>query len=134
MNWRAQMLPVLCNGLPSKEAASRLSPEEQRQIARLPHPSAEQISRFSPLAHIMKNEIQSPVYLVHGTEDDLIPWQQSQRTYEALIAAGVDAGISVLDGQPHLFDLFSDGDGKKWERIIEAFDFVFRHLGVASKQ
>ncbi|QGA14805.1 hypothetical protein EYB26_002461 [Talaromyces marneffei] len=131
MNWRGQMLPVLFNGLPSKTAAHQLSPEEQKQLACLPQPSPEQIAKFSPLAHIVKNEVQSPTYLVHGTEDDLIPWQQSQRTYEALVAAGVDAGISVLEGQPHLFDLFSDGDGKKWERILEAFDFVFRHLGVA---
>lgn len=134
MNWRGQMLPVLANGLPSKDASRKLSTEEQKQIARLPQPSSEQIARFSPLAHIVKNEVHSPTYLVHGTEDDLIPWQQSQRTYEALVAAGVDAGISVLEGQPHLFDLFSDGDGKKWERILEAFDFIFRHLGIASKQ
>ncbi|KAL2821206.1 hypothetical protein BJX63DRAFT_427879 [Aspergillus granulosus] len=134
MNWRAQMLPVLFNGLPSKNAARQLSAEEQRQLARLPQPSPEQIARVSPLAHIVKGEVRSPTYLVHGTKDDLIPWQQSQRTYEALVAAGVDAGISVLEGQPHLFDLFSDGDGKKWEQILKAFDFVFRHLGVASKQ
>jgi dipeptidyl aminopeptidase/acylaminoacyl peptidase len=131
MNWRGQMLPVLASGLPSKDTARQLPVEEQGQLARLPQPSLEQIARFSPLAHIVRGEVRSPTYLVHGTEDDLIPWQQSQRTYEALVAAGVDAGISVLEGQPHLFDLFSDGDGKKWERIVEAFDFVFQHLGVA---
>ena len=113
MNWRGQMLPVLSNGLPSKEAFRKLSAEEQKQITRLPQPSPEQIARFSPLAHIVKNEVHSPTYLVH---------------------AGVDAGISVLEGQPHLFDLFSDGDGKKWERILEAFDFIFQHLGITSQQ
>jgi dipeptidyl aminopeptidase/acylaminoacyl peptidase len=133
MNWRAQMLPVLFNGLPSMNAAQELSAEQQKQLSRLPQPTADQIAKFSPFAHIVKNEVSSPTYLVHGTEDDLIPWQQSQRTYEALVAAGVDAGISVLDGQPHLFDLFSDGDGKKWERMVEAFDFVFKHLGVAKQ-
>ncbi|KAL2844378.1 hypothetical protein BJY01DRAFT_248203 [Aspergillus pseudoustus] len=134
MNWRGQMLPVLFNGLPSKKKSSHLSAQEARQLARLPQPSPAQIALFSPLAHIASGEIRSPTYLVHGTEDDLIPWQQSQRTYEALVAAGVDAGISVLEGQPHLFDLFSDGDGKKWERILEAFEFVFKHLGVVPRQ
>ncbi|KAL3458979.1 hypothetical protein BJX64DRAFT_291639 [Aspergillus heterothallicus] len=129
MNWRAQMLPVLYNGLPSKKSAGAT----QTQLSRLPQPSASQIATFSPLAHIVAGEIRSPTYLVHGTEDDLIPWTQSQRTYEALVAAGVDAGISVLDGQPHLFDLFSDGDGRKWERILEAFEFVFGKLGVATR-
>jgi dipeptidyl aminopeptidase/acylaminoacyl peptidase len=133
MNWRGQMLPVLWNGLPSRDTVRQLSADERKKFAVLPQPSPEQIAQFSPLAHIAKGEVRSPTYLVHGTEDDLIPWQQSQRTYEALVAAGVDAGISVLDGQPHLFDLFSDGDGKKWERMLEAFDFVFSKIGVAQR-
>ncbi|KAL4961544.1 uncharacterized protein BDV14DRAFT_203730 [Aspergillus stella-maris] len=134
MNWRGQMVAVLANGLPSKTTAQKqnLSGDEIKSLAHLPQPSREQIVQFSPLAHIVKGEIRSPTYLVHGTEDDLIPWEQSQRTYEALVSAGVDAGISVLQGQPHLFDLFSDGDGRKWEKILEAFEFVFRHLGVKS--
>ncbi|KAL4792587.1 hypothetical protein BDV19DRAFT_400519 [Aspergillus venezuelensis] len=134
MNWRGQMVAVLANGLPSKTTAQKqnLSAEDIKAFTHLPQPSREQIAKFSPLAHIAKGEIRSPTYLVHGTEDDLIPWRQSQRTYEALVNAGVEAGISVLEGQPHLFDLFSDGDGRKWERILEAFEFVFRHLGVKS--
>lgn len=127
MNWRGQTLPVLCSSLPAKAAV----PEGQREAyERFPMPSQEQVFEISPYAQIVAGNSRSPTYLVHGTEDDLIPWRQSQRTFEALKAAGVPAGISVLQDQPHLFDLFSDADGKKWEEIIRAYSFVFEHLGV----
>jgi dienelactone hydrolase len=130
MNWRGQTLPVLCNGLPAKDT---IPTEGRMKFASLPQPSPDQIAKISPHAQIVAGNSRSPTYLVHGTEDDLIPWQQSQRTFEALTAAGVDAGIGILQGQPHLFDLFSDADGSKWAAVVEAYDFVFKRIGVVGK-
>ncbi|EAS33665.3 polyketide synthase [Coccidioides immitis RS] len=127
MNWRGQTLPVLCNGLPAKAGVPA---DELKKYECLPQPSPEQIIEISPYAQIVRGKSRSPTYLVHGTDDDLIPWQQAQRTYEALKKAGVPAGISLLEGQPHLFDLFSDADGKKWQAVVEAYAFVFKHVGV----
>ncbi|QVM09346.1 hypothetical protein D8B26_004009 [Coccidioides posadasii str. Silveira] len=127
MNWRGQTLPVLCNGLPAKAGVPA---DELKKYECLPQPSPEQIIEISPYAQIVRGKSRSPTYLVHGTDDDLIPWQQAQRTYEALKKAGVPAGITLLEGQPHLFDLFSDADGKKWQAVVEAYAFVFKHVGV----
>lgn len=38
------------------------------------------------------------------TKDDLIPWQQAQRTYETLCESGVEAELGVVKGAIHLFD------------------------------
>lgn len=137
MNWRGQTLPVLMNGLPCKDTTkssitttNTTEGETNKRFSSLPQPSAEQILQISPYAQIIAGNSRSPTYLVHGTEDDLIPWRQSQRTYDALVAAGVSAGISILQGEPHLFDLFSDGDGKKWEAVVKGYDFLFGHVGV----
>ncbi|KAJ0414363.1 hypothetical protein BJY00DRAFT_318849 [Aspergillus carlsbadensis] len=130
MNWRAQMLPILSNGLARASTNKANNPVSRSALQLLPQPTTQQITRFSPLSHIKLGDYRCPAtYLVHGTNDDLIPWQQSQRTYEALLEAGVEAEIAVLQGEPHLFDLFSDGDGRKWEATEEAFRWVIRRVG-----
>ncbi|KAK2879438.1 Type I Iterative PKS [Arthroderma sp. PD_2] len=129
MNWHGQTLPVLCNGLPAKDA---VLPKKQKEFESLPQPPREQIAEISPYAQISRGKSRSPTYLIHGTNDDLIPWQQSQRTYEALKEAGIPAGISILEGQPHLFDLFSDATGEKQQAVEDAYAFIFKHLRVGA--
>jgi acetyl esterase/lipase len=127
MNWRGQTLPVLCNGLPSKGVGKS---KDQENVENRPQPSREQIVRFSPYANIVNGACRSPTYLVHGTKDDLIPWQQSQRTYEAMQEAGIASGITILQDQPHLFDLFSDATRENWQAVIRAYQFVFEQLHI----
>lgn len=42
-----------------------------------------------------------PTYLVHGEEDRVVPWRQSQRLFDALTAAGVEARIEIIPGADH---------------------------------
>lgn len=96
MNWKGQTLPVLINGL-SHQADRRSHP--------LPPPTREQIQAISPLAQIHSGLYRTPTFIVHGTRDDLIPWQQTQRTYETLRKKGIEAEVRIVEGAVHLFDL-----------------------------
>lgn len=107
MNWHGQTLPVLLHGLPSRTA--KVTGVEMRSMDQ---PSQEEIISISPLAQILRGNYRTPTFLVHGTRDDLIPWQQSQTTYAALTSKGVRAGIKILEGAVHLFDLHRDPDGE----------------------
>jgi acetyl esterase/lipase len=63
-----------------------------------------------------------------GTEDNLIPYQQSQRTYECLKERGVPADIRILEGRVHLFDLYRDSpDNAGWRAVRDGYDFLFDH-------
>ncbi|GKZ28711.1 type I Iterative Polyketide synthase (PKS) [Aspergillus brasiliensis] len=128
MNWRAQTLPVLFRGLPS-QGDDDDDGDNIAQYHDLEQPSTEEIVRASPYAQIVRGTYRSPTHIVFGTEDDLIPWQQAMETVEALQAAGVEAGMTLIEGQPHLFDLFRDADGKRWEAIQPAYRFVFERVG-----
>ncbi|KAG2419498.1 hypothetical protein HFD88_004294 [Aspergillus terreus] len=126
MNWRGQTLPVLFRGLPAKSTVSGNGPaQDTSKYHDMPMPAREEIIKTSPLAQVVRGNYKSPTHIVFGTADDLIPWQQARHTVDAMRQAGVDAELTLLPGEPHLFDLFRDPDGKRWEAIQPAYQFLF---------
>ncbi|KAI1741289.1 hypothetical protein F4680DRAFT_464705 [Xylaria scruposa] len=92
MNWTGQSLPILLGGLPAPSASSGSSLD----YTNLPQPNLEQVKAISPLAHVTGSanpRYKTPTFLIHGTEDDLVPWQQSQKFYEMLLQHGIKAEI-----------------------------------------
>ncbi|TKR76574.1 hypothetical protein L596_017693 [Steinernema carpocapsae] len=55
----------------------------------------------SPINHIDK--IKSPVAFIHGTEDPVVPWKQSEAFYEALKKKGITTALMLLEGESHGF-------------------------------
>ncbi|KAI9884810.1 MAG: Type I Iterative PKS [Watsoniomyces obsoletus] len=128
MNWKAQMLPILINGLPSKKKLE-LTGKDAKEYYTMKMPSSEEIASINPYDQILRDNYRTPTYLIHGTDDDLIPWQQSKLVHDALVKKGVNAGISILEGGKHYFDTFTnDGLEGGWEAIKEGFEFLFSHV------
>lgn len=121
INWKAQTLPVIIGGLLSKNRATK---SDVRDWKALPQPELGEIIRVSPLAQMVRGNFRTPTFLVHGTSDDLIPWQQSQRTYSALVEHGVEAGLALVEGAPHICDLSSDPESEGWKAALEGYDFI----------
>lgn len=126
MNWHGQTLPVLFKGLPS---GSSVAPQAAARFNYMEQPPRDDIVRASPYAQIVRGNYKSPTYVVFGTNDDLIPWQQAQRTVEAMRDAGVESGLTLAPGQPHLFDLYRDPDGSRWGYVMEGYKFLLRRIG-----
>lgn len=124
MNWRAQFLPILLNGLPSR---SQLVAGERshKNYYNQPMPPKEEIISISPYSQILHGKYKTPTFLIHGTADDMIPWQQSQRVIDALQKRGVEADIAVLDGAVHLFDTFSDSG---WDEIQRGYAWLAKQI------
>lgn len=55
----------------------------------------------SPVCHVDKTS--APFLILHGTADPLVPLDQSQRLYDALKAAGVEADYVRFEGETHGF-------------------------------
>lgn len=127
MNWKGQTVPLLFHGLPSKTKAKTSADINYRA---LPQPPAEVIARISPYAQAQLGNYKTPTYLVHGTNDDLIPWQQTQRMLNELRAQGVAAEADILEGAEHLFDMCHDPDGSRWVAVEKAYNFLFMTLGM----
>lgn len=132
MNWAAQMVPILTQGLPSRSQATSTAKNNHRQWAHLPWPTPAEIRAISPRAQIDAGAYRVPTFMVHGTLDDLIPARQTADTVAALAARGVDAQAAVVDGIGHGFDLAPGADprGEGWGAVERAYEFVSRYVFV----
>ena len=94
----------------------------------LPQPRWEEITRVSPLAQSCGEKYQTPNFPMHGTSDDLIPWQQSQRTYSALVKHGAEARLALVEGAPHICGLSSNPESEGWKAALEGYDLINPHV------
>jgi len=129
MNWKAQMIPILVNGLPSKK---KLGGASAKAMYNLPFPSHDQIVPINPYSQILLKNYRTPTFFIHGTADDLIPYQQTMATVEALRSNGVECGIATPVGAKHLFDTFpkEDPQGTGNAAIQEGYAFIFKQLNM----
>jgi acetyl esterase/lipase len=123
MNWYGQTLPVLVNGLKDKKTA-------RNQPLRLPQPSVVQTQDISPLAQIRKGMYRTPTFIVHPTNDDLVPWQQAQRTADELRRQGVESEVRIVHDAIHLFDLYPRYDMNKeaMAAVADGYSFLSRFV------
>jgi acetyl esterase/lipase len=81
---------------------------------------------LSPQLHVTRET--PPVFLVHGTNDRLVPVKNSLLFYEASIKAGVPAEMHILDNGPHGFGMGANIDDetvREWP--MQALRFMARH-------
>ena len=121
MNWHGRTLHVLLNGLNKQ---SRSEPQT---------PTPDQIKAISPLAYIRSNQYVTPTFLIHPRQDDLIPWQQAQRTIDALRSGGNIADLRIVEDAPHLFDVYRGWRDNEdaWRAVMEGYEFLCKHVGLA---
>ena len=82
-------------------------------------------AKASPITYVSKDD--PPILIMHGDADTIVPLDQSERFYEALKKAGVDATLHIVKGAGHGFS------GKEIEDVTTAF--FDKHLkGAAAKK
>lgn len=125
MNMHGHTLHVLLGGLDKK--GRKLRPEP---------PTPERIAAASPLAQICAGNYVTPTFLVHPRKDDLIPWQQAERTWQALQATGTDAQLKIVEEVPHLFDVYPEHRNNQAakEAIREGYEFLCRYVGLTWRE
>jgi acetyl esterase/lipase len=86
-----------------------------------PEKVSDRYSRASPITYVSQDT--APTLLIHGTADQLIPFEQSQRLAKKMIDAGVEVEFLPVKGAPHAF-------GGKDEEAADgaAIRFLNKHL------
>lgn len=128
MNWKAQTLPVILSGLPC-EAGMVGNEMETTNWTALPQPPVVEIVRCSALAQVKRGNYKTPTFLVHGTADELIPWQQSRRIWRELVDRGISAGLALVEGAPHICDTSNDPGSPDWKAVLQGYGFLAREVG-----
>ncbi|KAI9933738.1 hypothetical protein MW887_004810 [Aspergillus wentii] len=123
MNWKGKTVEVILNRLRRSEVCTG-------QIPELPVPPLEQIQSVSPLAQIRNGSYKTPTFIIHGMLDDLIPWEQAQRTYDGLVANGVEAGFRLLKDTLHLYDIYRGCEKNRdgMQAIVDGYQFLRSHV------
>ncbi|EPE28832.1 Thiolase-like protein [Glarea lozoyensis ATCC 20868] len=122
INWKAQTLPVIMYGLPSTKKA-----DPNVDYNMLPQPPLDIIRQHSPRAHIRQGTYNVPTFFIHGTADDLIPWQQTQGTYQTMREKGIDTDLVLLENGPHICDLSGDPKSDGWKATVKGYNFITSH-------
>ncbi len=76
--------------------------------------------------------IRRPTFIVHGTNDRLVPVKNALLFYEACLKAGVPAEMHILDNGPHGFGMGANLDDetvREWP--MQALRFMARHQWIA---
>jgi dienelactone hydrolase len=76
----------------------------------------------SPIHHV--HEIEAPVLLMHGDNDENVPLDQSLRMTETLRAAGKEAELLIVSGASHFFSVRENAIARQ-----RLFAFLRQHLG-----
>ena len=87
---------------------------------------------LSPQKHVTRDT--PPMFIVHGTNDRLVPLKNSLLLYEACLKAGVPVEMHILENGPHGFGMganLNDETIKQWPE--QALRFIARR-GVSAKQ
>jgi acetyl esterase/lipase len=85
---------------------------------------------LSPQKHVTRDT--PPVFMVHGSNDRLVPVKNSLLFYEACLEAGVPVEMHILENGPHGFGMganLNDDAIKEWPR--QALRFMARHRWIA---
>ena len=87
---------------------------------------------LSPQKHVTRDT--PPVFIVHGTNDFLVPVMNSLLFYEACLKARVSAEMHILENGPHGFGMGTnqnDGTLKEWPD--QALRFMARHKWIPAE-
>jgi acetyl esterase/lipase len=91
----------------------------QTLLGGTPQGAARQCAQASPITHVSKDA--APTLLIHGTADELVPLDQSQRFAAALKKAGVKVELLPLDKAGHAFGSGWGVHGKKADAAVVEF-------------
>jgi dipeptidyl aminopeptidase/acylaminoacyl peptidase len=84
-------------------------------------PNDPRLKAISPLRHV--DAVQVPVLLIHGQDDDQVPFEQSQTMFDALRHVGKPAELIKLQHEDHLF---SSGEARS-SMLQKSVDFLRAH-------
>ncbi|TCC52618.1 alpha/beta hydrolase [Kribbella capetownensis] len=95
---------------------------------------AEQLRAASPIAQVTADA--PPFLIIHGTRDETVPYEQSERLHRALLDAGAAADLIAVDGGHHNLrpDPNARYEGRTWYDVAgEATRFFQYYLASATK-
>ncbi|KAK8011618.1 6-methylsalicylic acid synthase [Apiospora arundinis] len=119
-------LPLMLNGLPPAGDVV----DDRNAFGNAEDVDPAKVASISPLAQVTSGGYGAvPTFLVHGTEDELVPYESARTFVDALRRAGVDCGLLTVPGARHIHDMDIKPGTTKWEKeVAPAYEFLMKRL------
>lgn len=109
-------LPLLLNGLSSPDSLQ--TPPDPNKVAYI-----------SPLSHVRDGSYTIPTYIVHGTQDEIVPYQTAVKFVAECREKGVECGFLTVPGARHIHDLEARTGMVGWEEgVAGGYEFLVGKL------
>ena len=85
---------------------------------------------MSPMSQLQLGTYTTPTFLIHGTEDEIVPYHTAVAFSKTMREMGVRGGLGVVEGARHIHDLkVAEGDEGWWDGAGVGYDFLLKELG-----
>ncbi|KAB8291846.1 hypothetical protein EYC80_006628 [Monilinia laxa] len=92
-------------------------------------PDPTRVAAISPMAQLRSGRYNTPTYLIHGENDEIVPYHAAKSFVAALREYGVRCGFLGIPGVKHLHDLDLNQGMQEWKQGVEpGYDFLFEIL------
>ncbi len=94
-------------------------------------PSQSQLDSINPLSQLRRGNYNTPTFIIHGSEDEIIPLGQSIAFNDTMVERGLESGILIVEGAKHIHDLGVGEGSEMWNKGVgPGYDFLLKHLHV----
>lgn len=93
------------------------------------NPDPERVAFISPMAQLRSGRYTTPTFLIHGEDDEIVPFHTAKKFVTALKEHGVRSGILGVSGAKHIHDLNLRPGVEQWRLGVQpGYDFLFEIL------
>ncbi|KAL6155028.1 Type I Iterative PKS [Exserohilum turcicum] len=99
-------------------------------LAQNPDPAL--VRAISPMAHVRDGSYDVPTFIIHGTDDEIVPFETAEVFIRELENFGVECGLLKLSGVKHIHDLHLKPGSEAWDKQVEpGYRFLLETLQVS---
>lgn len=89
-------------------------------------PDQERVAFISPMAQLRSGIYTTPTFLIHGEDDEIVPFHTAKKFVTALEEHGVQSGFLGVSSAKHIHDLNLRPGTEQWRQGVEpGYDFLF---------
>lgn len=95
-------------------------------------PDSKRVVAISPMAQVRSGKYTTPTFLIHGENDEIVPYHTAKKFATALKEHGVRCGFLGVPGVKHIHDLNLEPGMEQWKEGVEpGYEFLFEILSRA---
>jgi acetyl esterase/lipase len=92
-------------------------------------PDPKLVKEISPMAHVRDGSYNVPTFIIHGVQDEIVPFKTAELFVDELENSGVECGFLPVPGVKHIHDLHLKPGSREWRDQVEpGYRFLLSHL------